>query len=273
VDALAHLSSGLFIFAATAAKFIQDPHYNDPQGQLAHILGAIGAVDSSPHKLLDQLYLQVLNNAFPDISLEFASRLKVALGSIVLLQSPLSPLDLNQLLRPRIPLHITLQHLHSVVIFPATQGQVIRVIHPSFYDFLVDPARCLNPKFLVHPEMQHSLLAQACLNALKMLKRDICEIKQPWKVHNEVENLPELVQQHISPVLQYACRHWAMHLSHALLADGLLNSLKEFCMHYMLYWIEASCLLGELREALLALKTAFSSLSVSPFSYHLYMMD
>ena len=34
MDALVKLSSGLFIFAATAAKFIHDRHYNDPKGQL-----------------------------------------------------------------------------------------------------------------------------------------------------------------------------------------------------------------------------------------------
>jgi len=265
VNALVQLSSGLFIFAATAVKFIQDKNYNDPQGQLACLLNAIMTTESSSHKLLDQLYLQVLQNACPDISPSFASRLKVALGSIVLLQSPLSPVDLEQLLKPDTSLYNTLQHLHSVVIYPTMQRKVIRLIHPSFHDFLIDPSRCSNSKFLVNPEMQHSLLAQKCLDVLKMLKRDILQIKQPWIVHDEIENLPVLVQQHISPVLQYACQHWTFHLSHSLLSNGLLISLEDFCTHHLLHWVEACCLLGELRTALLALKTMFSLLSVCPF--------
>lgn len=148
VDALVHLSSGLFIFAATAVKFIQDEIYSDPQGQLACLLSTIATSNSSSHHLLDQLYLQVLNNAYPDVSTDLACRLKIALGSIVLLQSPLSPLDIEQLLGLNIPLHRTLQRLHSVVIYPTTNREAICPIHPSFCDFLTDPAQCSNQAFL-----------------------------------------------------------------------------------------------------------------------------
>ena len=218
VDALVHLSSGLFIFAATAVKFIQDEIYSDPQGQLACLLSTIATSNSSSHQLLDQLYLQVLNNAYPDVSTDLTCRLKIALGSIVLLQSPLSPLDIEQLLGLNIPLRRTLQHSP---LYPTTNGEAICPIHPSFFDFLMDPAQCSNQVFLMNPEMLHSLLAQTCLTSLKMLKRDICE----------VENLPELVQQHISPILQHVCSHWATHLSCGLLSDRLLDSLEEFCTH------------------------------------------
>jgi hypothetical protein len=262
VDALVHLSSGLFIFAATAAKYIQDRCYDDPKGQLGLLLKGVANTSSSPHQHLDQLYLQVLNNAFPDISPGFSSRLKVALGSIVFLQTPLSSVDLEQLLGLNIPLQTTMRHLHSVVIFPSNQTDVIQLIHSSFYDFLSDPTRCSNPKFLVNSEMQHSLLAQACLNAMKSLKRNICEIKEPWKLHDELD-IPGLVQQHIAPVLQYACCHWASHLSHGLLADGLLDSLEEFCKGHLLYWVEVCSFLGELRGVMVTLKIVQQLLSVS----------
>jgi len=65
VNALVQLSSGLFIFAATAIKFIQDKYYIDPQGQLACLLNSMMATASSPHTLLDQLYLQVLQKCIP----------------------------------------------------------------------------------------------------------------------------------------------------------------------------------------------------------------
>ena len=267
VDRLVHLSAGLFIFAATATKFIQDRCYDDPKGQLQHILGGIANINTTPHQLLDQLYLKILNNAFPNISSAFSCRLKVALGSIVLLQFPLSAPDLEQLLGLSVPLKTTLRHLHSVVIIPSNQTGVIRLIHPSFFDFLSNPTRCTNPKFLVNSEMQHSLLAQACLNMMKMLKQNICEIKQPWKLNEEL-NLPRLVQKHIPSVLQYACRHWASHLSHGVLADTLLSSVEEFCKRHLIHWVEVCSLLGELREVSVVLKTVIQLVLVSYLMYH-----
>src|ERR1700719_4367524 len=65
VEALTNMSSGLFIFAATAARFIDA---SDPRGQLKILLNTKSVTGSSPLQHLDQLYSQVLNTAFPDIS-------------------------------------------------------------------------------------------------------------------------------------------------------------------------------------------------------------
>lgn len=268
LQTLVNLSSGLFIFAATAARFIQDRCYNDPQGQLARILNAMTVADPTPYGLLDQLYLQVLNNAYPNISPGFASRLRIVLGSLVLLYNPLSLADLEQLLQVPIPLGVTLQHLQSVVVVPSDRNQAIRLIHPSFYDFLTDPSRCLNPKFLIKSDMQHSILAQACLDAMNVLTQDMCNIKQPWKHHHELDNLSKLVEKNIPPYLQYACQHWSQHLSHALLSNKLLDAIKNFCNNYLLYWVEVSSLLGNLQGTLVALKTVHKLLSVC---LHLYI--
>ena len=86
IEALSRLSSGLFIFAATSVKFIGDGNYGDPAGQLTKLLHGTTAMEgSSPHRHLDQLYMQVLDHAYPDISLDLAGRLKLVMGSIVLL--------------------------------------------------------------------------------------------------------------------------------------------------------------------------------------------
>jgi hypothetical protein len=262
VNALVQLSSGLVIFAATAINFIQHESYNDPQGQLARLLSAVVNLDYSTHKLLDWLYLQVLNNAYPDISAQFAGRLRLVLGSIVYLQDPLSASDIEWLLKPTVPLQTTLRHLHSIVIFPSNQHESVQLIHPSFKDFLTDPTRCSNSNFFVNTKMQHSQLAQSCLNAMKMLKQNICGFK-PWMAHSEVENFPALLYQYIPPALQYACCHWASHFSQALLTDGLLDLLEDFCKSHLLHWVEVCSLLGGLRNVLLDLKTVHQSLLVS----------
>jgi hypothetical protein len=260
LKSLVHLSSGLFLFAATAVKFIQDRYYSDPPRQLARLLKLVPAADSTPDELLDQLYMQVLQNAFPNISSEYASRLKRVLGSVVLLCNPLSPVSLEQLLN--IPLTVTLYELQALVILPNDNNNVIRPIHPSFCDFITDPNRCLDTKFLVTPALQHSFLAEACLNTMKMLTQNMCKVKELWKLHHELDNLPELVQQCIPPYLQYACCHWSQHLSQGLLSDKILNALEVFCEKYLLFWVEVCSLLGDLQGALAALKSIHKLLSV-----------
>jgi hypothetical protein len=163
---LVKLSDGLFIFAATAARYIADRGANNPEGQLAHLMSAtyIGFDSSSPHRQLDKLYLQVLYEAFPSISQDQRARLKMVLGTIVLLLDPLSSEHLAALLaftKNDIPL--TLLSLHSMVIVPNTGGGSIRLIHPLSHDFLIDADRCNNTNFTVNAQIQHTILAEHCL--------------------------------------------------------------------------------------------------------------
>lgn len=64
VEKLTHMSSGLFIFAATAVKFIES---DDPVNQLANLLKRDLLVSSSPLQHLDELYLQVLKKMLSHI--------------------------------------------------------------------------------------------------------------------------------------------------------------------------------------------------------------
>jgi hypothetical protein len=269
IQTLTHLSFGLFIFAATSLKYIDDPYYGDPRGQLADLLHNSSAVAeswSSPHWRLDQLYTQVLTHSLPDMSPRLEGRLRMVLGTIVLLQNLLSPLALEALLglRPN-TVRQTLVSLHSLVIVPEDDNQVIRLIHPSFFDFIMDPTRCPNPKFVVNAKTQHTLIAFACLGIMKNLRRDICGIKYPCILNNEINDLRTRIEQHIPSHIQYACRHWAFHFAHAMVSDIILDAVEEFSSTYLLYWIEVCSLLGELRSGILALDAAQQALVVCHF--------
>src|SRR5258705_597267 len=89
INSLVKQSSGLFIFAATAANFIEDRNTHDPEGQLVRLMSMTYIMSSkgppSPHSQLDMLYLQVLREAFPTISGTQRARLKTVLGTVVLL--------------------------------------------------------------------------------------------------------------------------------------------------------------------------------------------
>ena len=264
---LARLSNGLFIFASTSVNFIQDRNDSSPRNQLAALLHnsvTVTESSSSPHRHLDRLYRQVLDHAFPKISPGLLHRLKIVLGTILFLKNPLSPLALELLLHLRQnTVRETLVHLQSVIIVPQNDAQIIRLLHPSFFDFMTDPMRYGNATFGLIATDQHTWLARACLQAVTTLKRDICGIQSVFILNNEVDDLPLRITKCIPPHIQYACRHWAWHLINASVSDQLLGLVKEFCSKYLLYWIEACSLLGELRNALIALQDAKQFLSVS----------
>ena len=264
VETLTKMSSGLFIFAATAVKFIES---GDPMDQLANLLKRVVLADSSPLQCLDELYLQVLNNAFPYPE-QYAGQLKQVLGAVALLQDPLSTNQLEDLLSCNV--HSILQRLQSVVIVPKDGNDVVYLIHPSFFDFITSKTRCSQQQFLVNSQMQHTLLAQSCLKMMKQLKRDICNIRDPTKLNHEVQDLSARMLKYVSPCLLYACKHWALHLSHSMFSNKLLDLLEEFCLNHLLHWIEVCSLLGDLHHALLALNSVQKFLSVCFIIYYFF---
>ncbi|KDQ59269.1 hypothetical protein JAAARDRAFT_657924 [Jaapia argillacea MUCL 33604] len=269
INALTQMSGGLFIFAATTVVFIEDKNYSDPVDQLHRLLHTARISGSSPHQHLDSLYLQVLDNAFPQISKELAGRLKAVLGSVVLLQDPLSPLDLKHLLG--VPLHsvrATLKHLHSVAMVPDTDDRPIQIIHPTFAEFITDPSRCTNNTFTLAPQMQHTLLFRQCMLAMVQLRRDMCDIRDPRKNNVDISDLPERIQTRIPPYVQYACCHWASHLKRGSVSVAILDSLREFCTKRLLFWIEVCSVLGALSGAIRALHDARGFLEVRFHHFH-----
>ena len=270
VQTLSRLSSSLFIFAATCVKFIQDRDAQDPKDQLNQLLCVDTFIDasSSPHRRLDQLYTQVLDHAHPNPTIKLSGRLKLVLGSIVHLQDRLSATNLEHLLWEHNDcnsVRSTLVDLHSIILVPDDDAQAIRILHPSFFDFLTDRSRCRNPKFAVDARLQHTLLARACLRVMcSHLYRNMCRLPSPTTLNAEID-IAERITKYIPLFLQYACRHWASHFTHAMLSDDLLELLQQFMDTSLLHWIEVCSLLKELRGAIIALNVSHRVLIVSDF--------
>jgi hypothetical protein len=186
----------LFIFAATAIRFIEDADACNRRGQLRDLVSITQTFVQSksyPYQYLDQLYLKVLRNAFPPSSSTNAlARLRMILGCIVVLCDPLSAFSISALLshdtsKDNVIAHI-LQRLHSIIIIPLDPGAV-RVMHASFPDFIVDQHRCTEPDFLIDTSLYHSCLTIDCLSQLVHLRRDICNIKTCSKLNCEVGDI------------------------------------------------------------------------------------
>lgn len=284
IELLTQMSSGLFIFASTSVKFIDDKEDRDPEGRLKMLLtdNALNNHRGSPHSRLDQLYLQVLNTAYSKISYDLARRLRLIIGSIALLKDPLSVHALETLLNTltqwsfsATPLRIraTLSGLHSIILVPSSNDKSIRLLHPSFFDFLIAPERCTNALFQVDTKSQHASLAQACLVAMKDLMRNMCNINSTPLLNSEILDFPFRLDQRLPPHLQYACRHWASHLVDCTASNDIIELLDHFCKNGLLFWIEICSLLGILRDALISLEAAQRFLLLLPVCSHVFSKD
>jgi hypothetical protein len=120
----------------------------------------------------------------------------------------------------------------------------------------VDDKRCGDPNFDVTPWFQHTLLAERCLQVLQMLSPDMCEIRDTSLYTQDVVDLPNQIKSHIPSHVQYACLHWASHLTSGRIHSGMLDLLQDFCSKQLLNWLEVMSLLGQLNGAINALQTA-----------------
>ncbi|KAK1238492.1 hypothetical protein MKX07_006638, partial [Trichoderma sp. CBMAI-0711] len=118
---LVSMSIPLFIFAATACRFIQDRRIGGPKEQLAKILEH--QTGHGPTSNLDATYLPIVNGlvaGLSDVEKGFVSeRFKRIVGSIVTLANPLCAPSLARLLgMPRESVEDLLDLLHSVLYIP-----------------------------------------------------------------------------------------------------------------------------------------------------------
>jgi hypothetical protein len=265
VEALVHLSAGLFIAAATALKYTAPERGSrNPRTRLATILGSVSHTHSGVFRSLDGMHSEILELAMggrppPDVVEQFQR----VVGTVVLAYGHLTVHELAGLLQMTDEVTTTLLELRSVVLVPEGGG-LVRTFHLSFHDYLTDKDRCTNRRFFIDPALRHTEIARYCLERMmRSLKRDICDICDPTKMNVEVDDLDQRITKYVPGDLQYACRYWAFHLSEGSLDESLLELVQSFVPRYTLYWIEILSLLGELARGIKAVKMAAVKLSVS----------
>ncbi|PVH71132.1 hypothetical protein DL98DRAFT_577528 [Cadophora sp. DSE1049] len=256
LDVIADLvqkANGLFIWAATACRFIGG-------GPLAKKrIGAIlaGEIDAeSPEGHLNQLYTSVLQSSIPqNYSEKFKQELYILLrsilGSIAILLSPLSVNSLSIILDEE-SVGVAIKDLHAIIDIPKDQNQQLRLHHPSFRDFLLNKHRCGD--FWVDEMQAHQILAARCIQLMsRKLRKDICEMHAPGSQASQVES--SRIQKYLLPEVQYACLYWVQHLqrSGSQAYDG--QEAHRFLQAHLLHWLEALGWMGKASEGILAILT------------------
>jgi hypothetical protein len=246
VEKLVNLSGLLFIYAATAVRFVQNPKF-DPRLRLVQVLGqGQQSAGASPYRQLDALYRQILSDAVtdPDGDEEIlCARLHTVVAVIILAQVPLSVAALAAVSGVGLQdVVIVVGHLSSLLA-DGTDG--VRVFHPSFPDFAIEPVRCTDSRFRVVPLVDHGNLALRCLALMNQhLRYNICSLEDHSVANDEVQGFDQLLSENVSDALRYAVCFWGAHLAASGCPNGsFLNALDLFCRRHLFHWVEVRSLL------------------------------
>jgi hypothetical protein len=246
---LVQSASGLFIWAATACRFVHDGKRFAAQ-RLETILRNDGKATAAPEKHLNEIYTTVLEDSIQDYTDEEKEEqcraIRYILGSIVVLFSPLSAKSLDQLLDNTEGVRPTLEDLRAILDIPDDQSRPLRLHHPSFRDFLLDRKRCGDDRFYADEKSTHKELARCCLELMTApggLRQDMCNLSDPGVLRREIDE--GTIDHNLPPELQYACRYWVDHLERSgrSIEDG--DATHRFLETHFLHWLEAMSLINE----------------------------
>jgi hypothetical protein len=267
IQSLVQRASGLFIWAATTCRFVREGK-RFAANRLDRILRGSSSTPTAPERHLDNIYTTVLENSISPEFLdeereELCLTLRQILGSIIILNSPLSITSLSKLLNvTKENMEQTLDDLHSVLDIPVHQAQPVQLHHPSFRDFLLNKNRCQDHNFWVDEKQAHGALADSCINLMSTsLKQDICEVNAPGMLVVDIDR--NRLQRSLPPEVQYACLYWIKHLEKSNARVHENDKVHIFIQEHILHWLEALSWLGKISEGIYAISSLETIVNVS----------
>ena len=267
LDRLCGRAAGLFVYAAATVKFV-DNNKRDPRRQLELLLG-LQKIGGREGKSLDLLYTSILQEAFGDESPEDDAEFRSILGAVVLATNPLSPSAIAALLGfDTKDVHLLLASVNSLLILQEDFDHPVRPFHKSFLDFVTDPTRCTNERFLISPQDYHLRLLFTCLDLMnRTLEKNPCKLPD-GVANSDISDLKERTEKYIDPALRYACVSWHVHLVEAdttpIHTPTVAPALHRFLGAKFLFWLEVLSVFCTARTAVEALQATEGWLEVGP---------
>ena len=254
---LAEKADGLFIYAATIIRYITPRPRMAKLEQIdlmSKLFSSTWVMSSATGSLVDELYQQILRDAFSNLENEQFHRRLSILHTFLCTEERVSPsvaagfifdTGMEELAS------IIVDELHAVL-YANDEGRVLWY-HASFPDFIFTQTRS---KFTISGNVvdmscdvaaHNAVLTRRCFHIMMSnLRFNICHLPSSFLLDSEVPGLAQLVQTNISDVLSYCCRHWSQHLAQAASndRDDPRPLLQDFLHLHVLFWIEAMNLLG-----------------------------
>lgn len=254
---LAKKAGCLFIYAATACRYIRDTSWNPAERFNELVQG--GSSDVIESTQLDGIYTQVLERSLitgrhANDAKKLCDRFRDIVGSIVILYDELSVYSLSQLLSWSVQsVSACLGSLHSVLSVPNNFESPVPLIHPSFRDYILNRPRCGGEDVFDDEARAHRRLFSTCMRTMSVsLTRNICVLPTPGS--SALEARADILNRRMPRHLQYACYHWMSHLAGAgpeVIEPELDNNshIHEFLQQKFLHWLEAMSILGAMAQA------------------------
>ncbi|KAH7333728.1 hypothetical protein B0J17DRAFT_135394 [Rhizoctonia solani] len=146
-------------------------------------------------------------------------------------------------------------HPLQPVIFYSEQSELVSTLDTSFPEFMLSRER--SGAFFFDIAEHSRLIVEWCFEVVKSeLRFNICALESSFVANRDVEDLDDLIKQHISLTLAYVCRHWANHLELAARSDQLMERLEEFVGRRLLFWMEVMNVERDMQLRIVALMEA-----------------
>ncbi|KAG8744063.1 hypothetical protein FRC10_010848 [Ceratobasidium sp. 414] len=237
---LAERSDKLFIFAATAVRYVRPNDTSDIwYERLETMLRAEWRTGSKAYHSIDTLYSAILSSVLSRDELEPADveAIKLVLYTVICAKKLMNIDTLAGVLN--ISAGIVARVVGSLrsVLHVSGDSRLVSTLHASFPDYLLNQER--SGDIYCDPNKHHHLLALRCLDAMKVsLRFNICNLESSYVLDADVLDLPERINDTISSHLFYSCSHWVDHLCEAGTEEVLITPLEGFLSSGVLFWLE-----------------------------------
>ena len=195
IDLLCRRAAGLFIYAVATVKFLEsDIHLTEDRLdvilKLPESTAPEGNTQFNSSMTLDSLYTSILQAAFSKGDPDVYSKVRTAVGTIVMVVNALSPLAIAQLTGLKSKLVVQyLKLIQSLLVMGEDPNQPVKPFHKSFPDFITDPSRCVDTRFQISPTLLHLELAINCLRLMNSdLEQDLLSLPE-YSLNSEVKDL------------------------------------------------------------------------------------
>ena len=251
---LSERTGGLFIYAATAVKYLT-PHRSTTGREQTEMLEDLlaNSYDLSATFLVDELYRRIMFDTFSKYKGRFlVHRLSILYTFLCTAERTSSPVvaalvdDIDDKI-----IRSVIDDLHAVLYI---QDDHVYWYHASFPDFIFNPMRSNFQlgeeyfEFSCNKPAHHSLLSQSCFRIMESgLRFNMGNIPSSYLFDSDNPiMLSKQVKQNIDAVLTYSCRYWADHLPSVpkINTNILCRSILDFLQIRVLFWIEAMNLLA-----------------------------
>ncbi|KIK53578.1 hypothetical protein GYMLUDRAFT_178732, partial [Collybiopsis luxurians FD-317 M1] len=240
LNQLAEQCGGLFIYAATAVRYISGnpiskvPMKNQKQAEQLKILLRKPDIILTKDSHIGILYQKILDEV---LNTEGGDDVRTLVSTIVCSREPLSVPILAKLSNKtgeepdETWVNNVVNALHAMTYI---KDGTIYIYHKSFLDFF--------PKDWIAG--QNILLAENCMHIIQCgLRFNMCDIASSFHLDSEVSNLQSKVREKLGNELGYAVQYWISYLVEQKASNSLLDSLIGLMESKILFWIEAMNLL------------------------------